>query len=324
MKTTKRTFFGLISFGMVAALAWPAAAEFPERAIEFVIPFGAGGGADIEGRLVAKEMSKVLGQAVVPVNKPGGGGAITYTYVKNAKPDGYTVAWNSTSILTTTNIGNVPFGHDALDHIGQVEFQPMPFVVKAGSKWKTFKDFAADCKAKPKSLKIAFAGIGSATHLAAIALTQAAGCKAIMLPVKAPQRNAKVLSGEVDGAMHIFINPLKLVKAGKLKFLAITSSERSPATPNVPTAKELGYDVTLDLFRGLSVPKGTPTAVKAKLEDAMIKAANSKAMKGRAAKLKFTLAPLGAKDFEAKLKKANAEVVAIMRKAGLYRSKMKK
>ena len=86
------------------------AAEFPERAIEFVIPFGAGGGADIEGRLLAKEMSKVLGQPVVAVNKPGAGGAVTYTYVKNAKPDGYVVAWNSTSILTTTNIGNVNFG----------------------------------------------------------------------------------------------------------------------------------------------------------------------------------------------------------------------
>ncbi len=208
MKTTSTTYRGLIGLGVAAALAWPAAAEYPERAIEFVIPFGAGGGADIEGRLVAKEMSNVLGVAVVPVNKPGGGGAITYTYVKNAKPDGYTIAWNSTSILTTTNIGNVPFGYDALDHIGQVEYQPMPFVVKADAKWNTFKDFAADCKAKPKSLKIAFAGIGSATHLAAIALTQAAGCEAIMLPVRAPQRNAKVLSGEVDGAMHIFINPL--------------------------------------------------------------------------------------------------------------------
>ena len=89
MKTTVTIFRGLIGLGMTAALAWPAAAEFPERAIEFVIPFGAGGGADIEGRLVAKEMSKVLGVPVVPVNKPGGGGAITYTYVKNAKPDGY-------------------------------------------------------------------------------------------------------------------------------------------------------------------------------------------------------------------------------------------
>lgn len=321
----KSHLLGLLTAAtMTAAMAGPALAEYPEKPIEFVIPFGAGGGADIEGRLLAKEMSKVLGQPVVPINKPGGGGAITYTYVKNAKPDGYTVAWNSTSILTTTNIGNVDFDHNALDNIGQVEYQPMPFVVKADAKWKDFKDFAADCKAHPKKLKIAFAGIGSATHLAAIALTQAAGCEAIMLPVKAPERNAKVLSGEADAAMHIFINPLKLVKAGKLRFLAITSSERSPATPNVPTAKELGYNVELDLFRGLSVPKGTPKAIEAKLEAAMIKAANSAAFKARAKKLSFTLAPLGTAAFQTKLEKANAQVVAIMKKAGLYKSKMKK
>merc|ERR1711943_132761 len=76
-----------------------ANAAWPEKPIEFVIPFGAGGGADIEGRMIAKGMSKELGVPVVAVNKPGGGGAITYTYVKNSKPDGYTLAWNSTSIL---------------------------------------------------------------------------------------------------------------------------------------------------------------------------------------------------------------------------------
>lgn len=315
----------LLSTAAAAVLfSAPAKAEWPEKSIEFVIPFGAGGGADIEGRLLAKEMSKILGQPVVPVNKPGGGGAITYTYVKNAKPDGYTVAWNSTSILTTTNIGNVPFDYNALDHIGQVEFQPMPFVVKSGSRWKGFKDFAAECKANPNKLKIAFAGFGSATHLAAIALTQAAGCKAIMLPVKGPQRNAKVLSGEADAAVHIFINPLRLVRAGKLRFLVITSAKRNAAVPDVPTAKELGYDLELDLFRGLSVPKGTPAAVKAKLEDAMIKAANSAGFKARAKKLGFTVAPLGSRDFTAKLVKANAEIVKIMKAAGLYRSKAKK
>jgi len=315
----------LLSTAVAAVLfSAPAKAEWPEKSIEFVIPFGAGGGADIEGRLLAKEMSKILGQPVVAVNKPGGGGAITYTYVKNAKPDGYTVAWNSTSILTTTNIGNVPFDYNALDHIGQVEFQPMPFVVKSDSRWKGFKDFAAECRANPNKLKIAFAGFGSATHLAAIALTRAAGCKAIMLPVKGPQRNAKVLSGEADAAVHIFINPLKLVRAGKLRFLVITSAKRNAAVPDVPTAKELGYDLELDLFRGLSVPKGMPAAIKAKLEDAMIKAANSASFKARAKKLAFTLAPLGSKDFTAKLVKANAEVVKILKAAGLYRSKAKK
>ena len=138
------------------AVAAPAQAAWPEKSHRIHYSVWRRRRADIEGRLLAKEMTKILGQPVVAVNKPGGGGAITYTYVKNAKPDGYTVAWNSTSVLTTTNIGNVPFDYDALDHIGQVEFQPMPFVVKASSKWKSFKDFANDCKANPNKYKIAF------------------------------------------------------------------------------------------------------------------------------------------------------------------------
>ena len=145
-----------------------------------------------------------------------------------------------------------------------------------------------------------------------------------MLPVKAADRNKFVLSGEADAAMHIFVNPLKLVKANKLKFLVLTSAERSPLTPDVPTAKELGYNVAFDLFRGLSVPKGTPAAVKAKLEDAMIKATNSDAFKARAAKLKFTLAPLGSKAFGEKLARDNAMIADLMKQAGVYKSKMKK
>ncbi|MBT8003875.1 MAG: tripartite tricarboxylate transporter substrate binding protein, partial [Rhodospirillales bacterium] len=105
--------------GFIAAVAAVAfagsaySADFPKGPIEFVIPFGAGGGADIEGRLLAKEMSKVLGVPVTPVNKPGAGGAITYTYVKNSKPNGQTIAWNSTSVLTTTNMGNTGFDYNA-------------------------------------------------------------------------------------------------------------------------------------------------------------------------------------------------------------------
>ena len=111
-------------------------AEYPNKPIKFIIPFGAGGGADIEGRLLAKGMSKVFGVPVVPINKPGAGGAVTYTFVKNAKPDGYTIAWNSTSVLTTTNIGNVSFKYNALDHVGRVEMQPLPLAVRADAKLK--------------------------------------------------------------------------------------------------------------------------------------------------------------------------------------------
>ena len=154
-----------------------SAANFPKKPIQFIIPFGAGGGADIEGRLLASEMAKLLGVAIVPVNKPGGGGAVSYTHVKNAKPDGYTIGWNSTSILTTTNIGNVSFKHDALAHLGQVEFQPMPLAVKADARWNNLTEFAAFCKANPGKVKIANSGSGSSTHLAAIALANAMDLK---------------------------------------------------------------------------------------------------------------------------------------------------
>ncbi|NQV55315.1 MAG: tripartite tricarboxylate transporter substrate binding protein [Rhodospirillales bacterium] len=322
MSILKTTFIAMAGIALFASSG--ARAEWPEKSIQFVIPFGAGSGADIEGRLIAKAMSDVLGQPVVPVNKPGGGGAISYTYVKNSKPDGYTIAWNSTSVLTTTNIGNVPFDYTALDHIGQVAQQPVPFVVKKSARWNTLKEFMDECKAKPNTLKVAFAGFGSATHLAGVALTQLSGCKAIMLPVKAADRRRMILSGETDAAVDVFFVPLKLVKAGKMKFLAISSGERNPATPDVPTAKELGLDMEFDLFRGLSVAKGTPQAIKDKLEAAMIKAANSKSFSARMKKLNLTLAPMGQKKFGAKLAKANANIVSIMKSAGIYKSKMKK
>ncbi|MBT3886685.1 MAG: tripartite tricarboxylate transporter substrate binding protein [Rhodospirillaceae bacterium] len=322
MKILNALFIGTAAVALIAAA--DARAEWPEKPIQFIIPFGAGGGADIEGRLIAKAMSGVLGQPVVPINKPGGGGAITYTFVKNSAPDGYTVAWNSTSVLTTTNIGNVPFDYTALEHIGQVAQQPVPFVVKKNARWNTLKAFMDECKAKPNTLKVAFAGFGSATHMAGVAMTQLSGCKAIMLPVKGPDRRKMILSGETDAAVDIFFVPLKFVKAGKMKFLAISSGKRNPAAPNVPTAKELGLDMEFDLFRGLSVAKGTPQAIKDKLEGAMIKAANSKAFAGRMKKLKLTLAPMGQAQFNAKLAKANANIVAIMKKAGIYKSKMKK
>ena len=322
MSPLKYLFIFIGAVGMTTASS--VKADWPSKPIEFVIPFGAGGGADIEGRLIAKAMSKELGQPVVPINKPGGGGAITYTYVKNSKPDGYTLAWNSTSILTTTNIGNVPFDYTAMDHIGQVAQQPVPFVVKKSARWNTLKEFMAECKAKPKTLKVAFAGFGSATHLAGVAMTQLSGCKPIMLPVKAPDRRKMILSGETDAAVDIFFVPLKLVKAGKMKFLAISSGKRNPAAPNVPTAREIGMDMEFDLFRGLSVAKGTPTPIKNKLEAAMIKAANSPAFSKRMKKLKLTLAPMGQKEFAAKLAKANANIVSIMKQAGMYQAKAKK
>ncbi len=319
MKTLKTVLAAAAAAALLAAL--PARAEFPEKPIQFVIPFGAGGGADIEGRLLADEMGKILGVTVVPVNKPGAGGAITYSHVKNAKPDGYTVAWNSTSILTSTNIGNVDYEYSALEHIGRVEYQPMPFAVRADAPWQTLKDFADDCKANPGKYKVANSSSGSATHLAAIAIMNAIDCEVIHLPVGVKRRNASVLSGEADAMVAPLTGALNLAKAGKIRLLAIPSAGRNAVIQDVPTAAELGYDAHLDLFRGLSVPRGTPDAVKAKLSDAMIAAAKSDAFMALAATKGFTVAPLGHAEFETLLAAENQLVKGIMQQAGLYKSK---
>lgn len=322
MKSLKYALASICAAALVGVTTLPAtAAEFPDGPIEFVIPFGAGGGADIEGRLLAQEMSKVLGVPLTPVNRTGGGGAIAYTHTKNAKPDGHTIAWNSTSILTTTNLGNTDFDYNALDHIGRVEFQPQPFVVRADAKWQTFQEFAKDCKANPGKYKIATSGTGSATHTAAIMLMNAVGCEVIHLPKGIKGRNKSVLNGESDAMVAPLTGARRLTKAGKLRILLMPTDERNPVFPDVPTAKEIGYDVVLDLFRGLSVPKGTPDAVKSKLADAMTKAAQSSAFKDLAAKNGFTIAPLGYQDFTTYLASEDQKVKGIFKSAGLYQSK---
>ncbi len=314
----------VIGLILMIGLAPSLRAEYPDKAIEFIIPFGAGGGADIEGRLLAKEMSRILGVPVVAINKPGAGGAITYTFVKNAKPDGYTVAWNSTSILTTTNLGNVPFSYDALDHIGRVEFQPMVFAVKGDAPWSSFNAFVEACKAAPGTLKVGNSGTGSATHLAAIAMMEAAGCEIIHVPPGIKRRNAGLLSGETDAMAAPLTGALNLSKAKKVRLLAHLSGADNTVIPDVPSLQKLGHDVELDLFRGLSVPHGTPDDIKAKLSAAMTKAAESKVFRALASKKGFTVEPLDTAAFEAYLASTDKVVQSIMKAAGLYQTKTSK
>ena len=322
MKQKLFSTIGALVIGAASALTGVAVAnDYPSGPIEFVIPFGAGGGADLEGRLLAKEMEKHLGVKLIPVNKTGGGGAVTYTYIKNSTPDGMRIGWNSSSVLTTTNLGNTDFGYDAMDHIGMVEYQPQPFVVRADSEWQSLDDFAKACKASPGTLKIANSGTGSSTHAAAIALMNAIGCEVIHLPKGIKGRNKSVLNGEADAMVAPLTGAIKLSKAGKLRILASLSADRNPVIPDVPTARELGYDVVVDLFRGLSVAKDTPQAIKDKLAEAMTMAAKSDAFMDLAAKSGFTVAPMGHAEFSAFLADEDVKIKGIFKQAGLYQSK---
>ena len=303
----------VLGLGLSASLA---VAQYPERAIEFVIPFDAGGSADIEGRLLAEEMSEVLDVTVVPVNRPGAGGALAYSYVNDADPDGYTVMWTSTSILTITNLGNVPFGYDAFDHIGRVEHQPLVLAVGADSPWSDIESLTRDCADGGRPVRVANSGTGSTTHLGALAVMQAIGCEAVHLPIGTRRRNATVLSGEADAMVAPLTGALSLFRAGRLQLLATLGAERNPIIPDVPTARELGIDVEFDLFRGLSVPKGTPADVQARLAEAMTRAANSEAFQRLADDLGLTVAPLTMGPFEALLQREDVTVRSIIQSTG--------
>jgi tripartite-type tricarboxylate transporter receptor subunit TctC len=298
-----------------APSAW--AQVFPAKPIELIIPFGAGGSADIEGRILAKAAEQILGVPVVPINKPGAGGALAYTHVKNAAPDGYTVAWSSTSLLTATTLGNLDFPWDALDPVARVSMQTMPLAVRADAPWKTLQAFLAHARAHPGKVRIGNAGHGSGTHLAALAVTEAAGIKAIHAPLGSGKRIPSLLRGEVEMISVPTPEITAHVRAGEVRILAVPSAAADPAFPGVPTLRQAGVPVTMELFRGLSVPRGTPPAVVEELADAFQRAAQDESFKQAGVNGGFIVAIQGPDAFRKYLTEQNALIADLVAKAGL-------
>lgn len=294
-----------------------AAPDFPTDAIDFLIPFGAGGSADLVGRAIASAAEKVLGEPVVPINKPGAGGGIMYTEVQKAKNDGYTVGWNSTSILTTTNIGNIPYSYADFDHLCRIGYTSMPIAVRADAPWDTIEELSAYAKANPGAIKIGNAGTGSGTHLTAVLYESTADIKVVHVPLGAKRRVPSLLGGEVEAICVPLPEAAPQAQAGALKILAVSTEERHPAFPDVPTFIEKGYDVNMPLFRGLSMKKGTDPAILAILEDAFREASKSEEFKKIADLKGFIIDFQGHDEFEAYLAGENNLVKTALKTGGL-------
>jgi tripartite-type tricarboxylate transporter receptor subunit TctC len=309
----------LLLLGLAAALPGSAWAQggYPSKPIELIIPFGAGGSADIEGRIIAKAAEKVLGVAVVPINKTGAGGALAYSHVKTAAPDGYTVAWSSTSLLTGASLGTLDFPWDALDHVARVSVQAMPLAVRADSPWKTFGDFLAYARANPGKVRIGNAGHGSGTHLAALAMTETAGIKVIHAPLGSGKRVASLLRGEVEMIAVPTPEVTAQARAGEVRVLAVPSGAPDPSFPGVSTLREVGVPVAIELFRGFSVPKGTPPAVVQRLAEAFQKAAQDDSFKMAGERGGYLVAVQGPAEFRAYLADQNAFIADLVKKGAL-------
>lgn len=281
----------LLTLGMLSAAACigPAfaqsAADYPNRPVKIIVPFPPGGTSDIMGRLIADELGKQFKQSFVVDNKAGAGGVIGTEAAARAAPDGYTLLLSgigSNAVVHGFSTPKPGYTEDDFIHISQLASGPNVLVVNPSFPVQNFKEFVAWVKANPG--KFSYGQVTSSSgHLTTEYLKQAAGLDMVGIPYKGggPALN-DVLANQIPGMFTNQDAVLPHVKAGKLRPLVVTSAERNPLYPDIPTVAESGYPgFTAVSWTGLSAPKNTPKAIVEKLESAMVKAFAEPAARAR-------------------------------------------
>ena len=308
----------LLLLGLVSLGGMAQEAPYPQRApIEITCLFPAGSSADVTARMLADGMSKHLGQRVLVVNRPGAGGAIGYKHVASQKPDGYALVWNSNSISTTYHSGQLPFDYKSFDAVARALSESVVVAVRADAKWKTLRDFIADAKAQPKIISVGHSGIGSHTHISLAALVHAAGVEVNEVPFAAAQVVPSVVGGHVNAVVQFPGALAAPMKQGQLRLLATLTQNRDGAWPEVPTARELGFDAALDAWRGIAVPAGTPKPAIALLESSIRKTVESAEFQKASANIGVRPAFLPAAEFSDLIAKEDASLSRLMQLIGL-------
>jgi tripartite-type tricarboxylate transporter receptor subunit TctC len=270
----------------VAGLTAVHAEDYPTRTVTVIVPFAAGGPADVTGRIVSDIFSRHLGQSFIVENVGGAGGTVGTLRAAHAKPDGYTLisghmGTNALAPVFYPNLGYDP--EKDFEPIGVVAVQPELLAVRKEIPANNLKEFAAWAKANEGKLNMGHAGVGSVSYIGCLLLNNAIGIKPTLVPFTgtAPVMNA-ILAGNVDYDCDPVLGPLPHVRAGKVKALAIAAKKRSPLLPDVPTAAEQGYpQFECAPFYAVFAPKGTPKAIVDRLADALSKGLDEPAVRKR-------------------------------------------
>ncbi len=280
---------GLALAATVATVS-PALAEYPERPITLIVPWGAGGGTDATGRMIGTLLQNELGQPVNVVNRTGGSGVVGHSAIATAEPDGYTIGVVTVEIGMMHWAGLTKLSGADYTPIALYNYDPAGLQVRANSPWKTAQDVIDAVKADPGKHKASGTGQGGIWHLAIAGLLNKVSVDPSAAPWVPSQGAASGLQELVAGGVDIVpcsvVEASALMSAGKVKSLAVMSNERIGAFPDVPTLKELsGIDWQISAWRGIAGPKGLPEDVTAKLTAAMEKVWKSQEftdfMKGR-------------------------------------------
>jgi tripartite-type tricarboxylate transporter receptor subunit TctC len=273
--------------GMAVAQSWP------ERPVHLVVGYGPGGGTDIIARIVAEPLAKKLGQPVIVENRPGAGGTIAARQAANAAPDGRTIyMMNNGHAVSAVVYKSLPYDPLA-DFLPVSLVAKMPLVLVANSKFEasTLQQLAALAKQKPGKLNYASVTVGSSQHFTGALLLQVAGLEMTHVPFqKTPDAVTSVIGGDVDLLMEVVSPVLGQIRSGDLKALAVSSRERYPVLPDVPTVAESGYpDFDVATWYGLAFPKGTPQSIVSRAAEAVSEVLAREDVRKRALDVGFVL-----------------------------------
>jgi tripartite-type tricarboxylate transporter receptor subunit TctC len=290
-----KTSLTVATAALLACASPVLAQDYPSRFITIVSPFQAGGPSDTVARLIAVPMSKVLGQQVVVENVTGAGGTLGSARVAKAAPDGYTlvISGSGTHAAVEQLYATPPYRALDFDSIGLVNTTPVVIVGKRDLPPNTLRELIDYLRANEKTVTEADAGVGSVSHLACSVFHSLIGIKPTVVSYRGtPQATQDILAGNVDFLCNQIVNIVEHAKAGALKAYAVTSEQRSPMLPDVPTTGEAGLpDFKLTVWYGLSAPKGTPAPVVAKLNQALSTAMDDPIVAKRFAELGYDVVP---------------------------------
>jgi len=325
-KTAKSKLF-LVSLVSILMLSFAltgcgggSQAKFPTKAVTMIIPWPAGGASDLAARLLAKHAEAALGQGIIPENREGSNGAIGWDELKRAKPDGYTVGLVTFDILTNQALGQSTVKYDDLDYLLQFTAQPLGIIVRGDSPYKTLDDLINAAKEKSGELKMGTTPLGGVYHQALALFENEAGVKFNVVPFKgSPDINAAALGGHLDAQVNTLTLADQYFKDGTLRLLAVFSEKRLERYSDVPTMKEMGYDIVYESFRGIGIPKGVPEDVKKILTDAFVKAYESKEFQDAAVKAKFDPAFRTGEEFKKFMDETYPKVESILKQTGFVK-----
>ncbi len=281
---------------LVTLLSGPSAIRaqsYPRRPVQFVIPATAGSVLDITGRILADDLTKILGQQFIPVNKPGGGFTAGTDFVVRSKKDGYTLCYTNNPAIVYSRILNpeaVPYDPDKdLEPLGLHLFFPHAVAVQASAPWKTFAELLDYAKKNPNKVRVSTPGIGSTTHFHLEVIQSLTGAQFNHVPFKSGESViTAVLGGHVEVTFDAISKITPHVESGKLRMLLMTI--KLPEYASIPTITELGYKQELvPTWFAMYGPAGMPEEVKKVLVPAIEKAIKIPESKAKIAKLQFVV-----------------------------------